>query len=90
MRVASASVLRVAAVLGASSASGGPILPRTPGDGFGRRSCPAPGPGSGLRAGIPRGDARNGQIPLRPENPLRGPGMTPESLAWTPREPLEG
>ncbi|HEV3026961.1 MAG TPA: hypothetical protein VG457_05270 [Planctomycetota bacterium] len=89
MRVANASVLPVDAVAGAPSASGRFILTRAPDDGLGRRTGPVSRPGSVFEAELRREDARIGQIPLRTEKLLRGQGMKPESLAWTPREPLE-
>jgi hypothetical protein len=90
MRVASASVLWVAAVVVSLSASGRPTPYPFLSDTCGRRICPAPGPGRGVWAKMACGDARDGQIPLQAESQIREPEMNPASLAWTLLEPLEG
>jgi hypothetical protein len=89
MKVANASVLGVDALLGARLTSGRPFPSGATEDAFVRQIFPLP-PTAGWFRAMGCGDPRNGKIPLRAENPLREPGMTPESLAWTLLEPLEG
>jgi hypothetical protein len=90
MKLVPGSVLRIAALRRARLLSGRPSRHGAMEEDFARPPCPARLPGGCSGAWLPWREAQSGWIPLRAESEILEPGRTPESLARTRLEPLEG